>query len=76
MSYLPADLRERLVEADYRHCAYCYTTTANTGQPMTVDHMVPQAQGGETTFENLMKSSNEKEESSEIRCTKPTHPES
>ena len=53
MSYLPAELRARLLEADNRHCAYCHTTEANTGQPMTIDHILPQAQGGETTFENL-----------------------
>jgi hypothetical protein len=53
MGYLPPDLRNRLLEADNHHCAYCYTAEANTGQPMTVDHIVPQAQGGETTFENL-----------------------
>ncbi|MBC8330619.1 MAG: HNH endonuclease [Anaerolineae bacterium] len=53
MSYLPADLRERLLAADNRHCAYCTTTEANTGQPMTVDHITPQAQGGETAFDNL-----------------------
>lgn len=53
MSYLSAELREQLLEADNRHCAYCYTTEANTGHPMTVDHIVPQAQSDETTFENL-----------------------
>ena len=53
MSYLPADLHDRLLEADNRHCAYYHTTEANTGQPMTVDHILPQAEGGETTFENL-----------------------
>jgi hypothetical protein len=53
MSYLSTDLRNRLLEADNRHCAYCYTAEANTGQPMTVDHIVPQSQGGETSFENL-----------------------
>ena len=52
MSYLPADLRDRLLEADNRHCAYCHTSGANTGQPMTIDHIIPQAQGGETVFEN------------------------
>lgn len=52
-TYLMAELRERLLEADNRHCAYCYTTEANTGQPMTVDHITPEAQGGTTTFENL-----------------------
>ena len=53
MSYLSADLRDRLLEADDRHCAYCYTTEANTGQPMTVDHITAQVQGGETTLENF-----------------------
>lgn len=52
-TYLSTELRERLLEADNRHCAYCHTSQANTGQPMTVDHIVPQAQGGETAFENL-----------------------
>ena len=53
MSYLPADLRDRLLEADDRRCAYCHTTEVNTGQPMTIDHIIPQVLGGETTFENL-----------------------
>lgn len=52
-TYLSAELRDRLLEADNRHCAYCHTSQANTGQPMTVDHIIPQAQGGETAFENL-----------------------
>jgi len=51
--YLPANLREQLLAADDRRCAYCHTTEANSGQPMTVDHIVPQAQGGPTTFDNL-----------------------
>jgi hypothetical protein len=53
MSYLPADLHDRLLEADDHRCAYCHTSEANTGQPMMVDHIHPQAQGGETAFENL-----------------------
>lgn len=53
MSYLSTDLRDRLLEADNGRCVYCTTTEVNTGQPMTVDHIVPQAQGGETTFNNL-----------------------
>jgi hypothetical protein len=50
---LSADLRERLLAADNRRCAYCHTTEANTGQPMTLDHIVPEVQGGPTTFDNL-----------------------
>lgn len=42
MSYLPTALSDQLFEADNAHCAYCYTTAANSGQPMTVDHIVPQ----------------------------------
>lgn len=53
MSYLPQALRDGLFELDNRHCAYCHTTEANTGQPMTVDHIIPQARGGETALENL-----------------------
>ena len=53
MSYLSTQLRDRLLEADNRHCAYCYTTEANTGQPMTIDHITHQAKGGETIFDNL-----------------------
>jgi len=51
--YIPADLREQLLAADDRRCVYCQTTEANTGQPMTVDHIVPKAQDGPTQFDNL-----------------------
>lgn len=52
-TYLSAELRHRLVEADDHRCAYCQTTQANTGQPMVVDHIIPEAQGGQTEFGNL-----------------------
>ena len=52
-TYLSADLRQALLEADGQQCAYCQTSTDNTGQPMTVDHIIPSAQGGLTEFENL-----------------------
>lgn len=51
--YLSAKLRKRLTEADDHRCAYCHTAAANTGQAMTIDHILPQAQGGVTAFENL-----------------------
>ena len=52
-AYLPSELRARLVEADNHHCAYCQTTEMNTGQPMTVDHIVPESNDGSTEFDNL-----------------------
>ncbi|WP_034422530.1 HNH endonuclease [Candidatus Entotheonella palauensis] len=52
-TYLSEILRQQLVETDDHRCAYCQTTQANTGQPMVVDHIVPETQGGRTEFDNL-----------------------
>lgn len=52
-THLSANLRTRLTAADDARCVYCQTTVGNTGQPLTVDHVIPTAQGGSTTFENL-----------------------
>jgi len=52
-TYLPIELKKRIQEVDNRHCAYCHTKEVNAGQPMTIDHIVPKSQGGETIFENL-----------------------
>lgn len=52
-AYLSPELRMRLEDVDDHCCAYCQTTTANTGQPMTVDHIIPEVRGGLTAFENL-----------------------
>lgn len=53
MTYVPVNLHTRLLEADQHRCAYCQTSEANSGSRMTYDHWIPQAQGGETIFENL-----------------------
>lgn len=50
---LPSLLRRRLIEADDHCCAYCQTCAATTGQPLTLDHILPRVQGGQTTFDNL-----------------------
>ena len=44
-TYLSAELRQQVVEADHHRCAYCQTTEANTGQSMVVEHIIPEAQG-------------------------------
>lgn len=51
--YQSADVRHQLIEADDHRCAYCQTPQANTGQPMTVDHIIPEVQGGQTEFDNI-----------------------
>jgi 5-methylcytosine-specific restriction endonuclease McrA len=52
-TYLSELLRQRLADADDSRCAYCQTAVENTGQPLTIDHIIPQAQGGHTAFDNL-----------------------
>jgi hypothetical protein len=52
-TYLSAELHRQLVEADDHRCAYCQTTAANTCQPMVVDHIISEAQGGQTMLHNL-----------------------
>jgi hypothetical protein len=52
-TYLPAELRQQLVAVDDQRCAYGQTTEANTGQPLVVDHIIPEAQDRQTTFDNL-----------------------
>ena len=51
--YLPAELRKQLEDVDDHCCAYCQTAQANSGQPMVVDHILPETQGGETALHNL-----------------------
>lgn len=51
--YISPKLRSQLVEFDNQHCAYCYTREAVTGQPMSIDHVLPVSMGGKTAFDNL-----------------------
>ncbi|MEZ4866718.1 MAG: HNH endonuclease [Caldilineaceae bacterium] len=52
-SYIPQVLR-RLVRDDAQgQCAYCHTLTEITGASFVIDHIIPEAFGGETVYENL-----------------------
>jgi hypothetical protein len=54
---VPIGISERLRElvslADRNRCAYCQTSEANCGIPLTIDHIQPISKGGETLLENL-----------------------
>jgi hypothetical protein len=51
--YIPTELR-RQVEQDARYrCGYCLTTQRIVGRPMAIDHIIPEAEGGETVRDNL-----------------------
>lgn len=52
-AYLNVELRRELLQADGRGCAYCQTTESNSGQPMVIDHIIPESRGGKTQFDNL-----------------------
>ncbi|XXX76835.1 HNH endonuclease [Sorangium sp. So ce134] len=52
-TYLSEQLRSRIDEADGRRCQYCLTSEANSGIPLTYDHIVPLSKGGPSSFENV-----------------------
>jgi len=46
-------LRQRVVAEFCDQCAYCHTLTSITGARLVIDHIVPEAAGGQTVWENL-----------------------
>jgi hypothetical protein len=52
-TYIPVDLRRQIEQVDRDRCCYCLTQAVNSGIPLSVDHILPRARGGATTFENL-----------------------
>ncbi len=50
---VPAALRERVARQARYRCGYCLTAEEVTGFPLEIDHLLPEAQGGQTTEENL-----------------------
>ncbi|MFQ5637892.1 MAG: HNH endonuclease [bacterium] len=53
MSYIPDNLRRRVIDRARSRCEYC--GLAQEGQEATfhVDHVIPVSAGGETVFDNL-----------------------
>jgi hypothetical protein len=51
--YIPAKLRRQVVDRDRNRCAYCQTSEINSGIPLSVDHVFPVAQGGQTVLDNI-----------------------
>jgi HNH endonuclease len=52
-AYIPESLKIQVEQTDRQRCCYCLTSEANSGIPMTHDHILPRSKGGETTFQNL-----------------------
>ncbi|MBN1887231.1 MAG: HNH endonuclease [Thermoflexales bacterium] len=52
-AYIPAHVRQRVsAQARYR-CGYCLTSQAVVAIPMHIEHIVPEAAGGESSEDNL-----------------------
>ncbi|MEB3279401.1 MAG: HNH endonuclease [Lyngbya sp.] len=52
-AYIPKNLRSQIEQSDHCRCCYCQTSEANSGIPMTYDHILPRSKGGETIFDNV-----------------------
>lgn len=52
-TYIPKALRRRILADANGRCAYCRSPTAVTGARHVIDHIIPEAAGGETTWDNL-----------------------
>jgi HNH endonuclease len=53
MPYLSSDLKQRVREHFQNCCAYCLSPQRLIPVTFEFDHIVPQSDGGATTFENL-----------------------
>jgi 5-methylcytosine-specific restriction endonuclease McrA len=51
--YVPVEIRQAVVELDKRRCAYCLSPEILSGIPLTFDHIIPTASGGQTSLDNL-----------------------
>lgn len=48
---IPRALRERIIERDGRRCVYCDEDLSSA--EIHMDHVIPESQGGSTTYDNL-----------------------
>ena len=49
--HIPRNLRQRVIERDGLRCVYCDEDLADA--EIHMDHVIPESQGGETTYSNL-----------------------
>lgn len=52
-NHISSKLRNRISQKFHRRCAYCQSQEENLGTQFTIDHIIPEALGGETVEENL-----------------------
>ena len=52
-TYIPRSLRERVRAQARGRCGYCLSREIVSGQPLDIEHIIPQSRGGPTAEENL-----------------------
>ncbi len=52
-TYIPRAVRERVRAQARNRCGYCLSQEAVTGQPLEIEHIVPEARGGTSAEMNL-----------------------
>lgn len=52
-TYVPETLRQEITERARNRCGYCQTQAEVIGQPMQIDHIIPETAGGQTVRGNL-----------------------
>lgn len=48
---IPTHIRRQVIERDGYHCVYCDEDLRNS--EIHLDHVIPESQGGPTTYDNL-----------------------
>lgn len=52
-AYISKEICKQVRAVDNGRCAYCQTSEANSGIPLSFDHIQPRAKGGLSILENL-----------------------
>jgi HNH endonuclease len=53
LSHVSQALRDKVAQQARHRCGCCLTSAAIVGMPMEIDHLIPEALGGETDEESL-----------------------
>lgn len=53
MAYISPEIRQRVADAARHRCGYCQTQEAVVGMPFEIEHIIPEAAGGDSEETNL-----------------------
>ena len=53
LTHVPAEVRRQLAQEAGGRCGYCLSDETLSGVPLSIDHLNPEAAGGQTVVDNL-----------------------